>query len=63
MTWWRETLPNRGLIPNDVHMAERVAPHDFRLADTLQSGHAVHDLIGLIMLDELRQEMALVNGG
>lgn len=58
-----ETLPNRGLIPNDVHMAERVAPHDFRLADTLQSGHAVHDLIGLIMLDELRQEMALVNGG
>ncbi len=53
-----ETLPNRGLIPNDVHMAERIAPHDFDLPDTLQSGHAVHDLIALIMLDELRQEMA-----
>ena len=52
-----ETLPNRGLIPGDVHMAERVAPHDFRLPDTMQSGHAVHDLIALMMLDELRQEM------
>lgn len=52
-----ETLPNRGLIPNDVHMAELVAPHDFTLPETMQSGHAVHDLIALIMLDELRQEM------
>ena len=53
-----ETLPNRGLIPGDVHMEERVAPHDFRLEETMQSGHAVHDLIALMMLEELRQEMA-----
>ena len=52
-----ETLPNRGLIPNDVHMAELVAPHDFTLPETMQSGHAIHDLVGLMMLDELRQEL------
>ena len=52
-----ETLPNRGLIPNDVHMEELVPPHDFTLPETMQSGHAIHDLIALMMLDELRQEM------
>jgi hypothetical protein len=52
-----ETLPNRGLIPNDVHMEELIGPHDFTLPETMQSGHAVHDLIALMMLDELRQEM------
>jgi hypothetical protein len=52
-----ETLPNRGLIPNDVHMVELVAPHDFTLPETMQSGHAVHDLVGLMMLDELRQAL------
>ena len=52
-----ETLPNRGLIPGDVHMAELVGPHDFTLPETMQSGHAVHDLVGLMMLDELRQEL------
>jgi hypothetical protein len=52
-----ETLPNRGLLPNDVHMVELVGPHDFTLPEMMQSGHAVHDLIALMMLDELRQEM------
>jgi hypothetical protein len=52
-----ETLPNRGLIPGDVHMAELVGPHDFTQPETMQSGHAVHDLIALMMLDELRQEL------
>lgn len=51
------TLPNRGLKPNDVHMEEMIAPHDFTVSETMQSGHAVHDLIALMMLDELRQEM------
>ncbi|PID85702.1 MAG: hypothetical protein CSB13_06720 [Chloroflexi bacterium] len=52
-----ETLPNRGLKPNDVHMEEMIAPHDFTMPETMQSGHAVHDLIALMMLDELRQIM------
>ncbi|MBK8990054.1 MAG: hypothetical protein IPM39_29000 [Chloroflexi bacterium] len=53
------TLPNRGLKENDVHMEERVAPHDFTQPDTFQSGHAIHDLIALMMLDAIRQELSL----
>lgn len=52
-----ETLPNRGLKQNDVHMEELVGPHDFSQAATFQSGHAVHDLVALLMLDAIRQEL------
>ncbi len=53
-----ETLPNRGLKENDVHMVELVGPHDFTRPDTFQSGHAVHDLVALLMLDAIRTELA-----
>ena len=53
-----ETLPNRGLKENDVHMVELVGPHDFTQPATFQSGHAVHDLIALLMLDAIRTELA-----
>lgn len=49
-----DTLPNRGLKPNDVHMAEVGGPHDFTNPDTFTVGHAVHDLAALLMLDALR---------
>ena len=51
-----ETLPNRGLKANDVHMEELIGPHDFTLPETMQSGHAIHDLIALMMLDAIWQE-------
>jgi len=53
-----ETLPNRGLKENDVHMEELVGPHDYTQPATFQSGHAVHDLIALLMLDAIRTELA-----
>ncbi|MCB8986541.1 MAG: hypothetical protein H6661_02185 [Ardenticatenaceae bacterium] len=53
-----ETLPNRGLKENDVHMEELVGPHDYTQPATFQSGHAVHDLVALLMLDAIRTELA-----
>jgi hypothetical protein len=52
------TLPNRGLKENDVHMVELAGAHDYTQPATFQTGHAVHDLIALMMLDALRLELS-----
>lgn len=44
------TLPGRGLGPDNVHMTFFYA-HDWRQAGGFQTGHGVHNLTGLIMLD------------
>jgi hypothetical protein len=49
-----ETLPNRGLQEDNVHLT--VFPeNDYTLPEAYQLGHGVHNLTALMMLDALRQ--------
>ena len=50
------TIPNRGLYPNDVHLT-LFFPHDYNLPRALQTGHGVHNLTALMMLDAILQEV------
>lgn len=49
-----QTLPDNGLISDRVHLSYFYA-HDWRLERGFTTGHGLHNLTGLIMLDELRQ--------
>lgn len=49
-----ETLPNRGLDTDNIHTKEYES-NDFTLPETFQSGHAMQDLSGLMMLDAIRK--------
>lgn len=46
------TIPGRGLLGDGVHMNTFYA-HDWRLSQGFQTGHGVHSLSGLIVLDRL----------
>jgi len=48
------TLPNRGLDFDSVHMTTFFA-HDWRLERGFTSGHGIHNLSALMVLDALRQ--------
>lgn len=50
-----ETLPNRGLDTDGVHLIIDDLPHDFTEAGTFQRGHPMQDLTALIALDQVRQ--------
>lgn len=54
-----ETLPARGLTSDGVHMSFYFA-HDYSVSLAFQRGHAVHNLVTLIMLDRIWQ---IVNEG
>lgn len=49
-----ETLPNRGLDDDQIHTKE-YASNDFTLPETFESGHAMQDLSGLMVLDAIRK--------
>lgn len=48
------TLPGRGLNTDLIHMID-YPPNDFRDPAIFQSGHAMQDLSGLMVLDAIRQ--------
>jgi hypothetical protein len=50
------TLPGRGLDIDDVHMTTFYA-HDYTQPEAFQSGHSVHNLTALIVLDRIRTEI------
>ena len=49
-----QTLPNQGLTSDDIHLTI-FYEHDWRLARGFTTGHGLHNLTGLIVLDEIRQ--------
>lgn len=51
-----ETLPDRGLKEDGVHMNGPLA-HDYNLEDTLQKGHTTHNLAVLYMLEKILDEV------
>lgn len=50
------TLPGRGLESDSVHLTTFYA-HDYTQPEAFQSGHAVHNLTALIVLDLIRTEI------
>lgn len=50
------TIPNRGLYPNDVHLTI-FYPHDYNQPRAFQTGHGVHNLTALMILDAILQEV------
>ncbi|WP_374687904.1 hypothetical protein [Promineifilum sp.] len=50
-----ETLPNRGLDADGVHLVIDDLPHDYGDPAAFQRGHAVQDLTALVVLDGLRR--------
>jgi len=48
------TLPDHGLAPDNVHLSIFFA-HDWRQERGFTTGHGLHNLTGLIVLDEVRQ--------
>ena len=50
-----ETLPNRGLGTDNIHLAIEDLPHDYTLPETFQRGHPMQDLTALIALDQVRR--------
>jgi hypothetical protein len=52
------TLPGRGLDVDNVHMTTFYA-HDYTLPEAFQSGHAMHNLSALMVLDTLWKEVIL----
>lgn len=48
------TIPGRGLMGDQVHMSTFYA-HDWTQEQGFRTGHGVHSLAGLIVLDELRR--------
>jgi hypothetical protein len=55
-----ETLPERGLDTDGVHMVEYL-PNDYSQESAFESGHAVQDLTGLMMLYSLWQDVIYPN--
>lgn len=47
------TIPGRGLTADRVHMTSYYA-HDWRVPQALQTGHGVHSLTGLMVLEAIR---------
>ncbi|GAB5491330.1 MAG: hypothetical protein Phog2KO_15450 [Phototrophicaceae bacterium] len=52
-----QALPNHGLTNDDVHLTF-FYEHDWRLARGFTTGHGLHNLTGLIVLDEIRQVLS-----
>lgn len=52
------TIPNRGLYENDVHLTI-FYPHDYTDPRAFQTGHGVHNLTALILLDTLYRQVIL----
>jgi len=50
------TIPNRGLYPNDVHLTI-FFPHDYTQPLAFQTGHGVHNLTALLMLEAILQDV------
>lgn len=55
-----ETLPGRGLDTDGIHMVEYL-PNDYSQESAFESGHAVQDLTGLMMLYTLWREVIQPN--
>jgi LysM repeat protein len=51
-----ETIPNRGIYLNDVHLTAFYA-HDYNQPRAFQTGHGVHNLTALMMLDALLENI------
>ena len=51
-----ETIPNRGIYLNDVHLTVFYA-HDYNQPKAFQTGHGVHNLTALMMLDALLENI------
>lgn len=50
------TIPGRGLVADGAHMTTFYA-HDWSLPGAFQTGHGVHTLAGLMMLDAIHREV------
>lgn len=50
-----ETLPNRGLGDDGIHLKIDELPHDYTRAETFTRGHPMQDLTALIALDQVRR--------
>jgi len=50
------TIPGRGLDTDNVHLTTFYS-HDYTQPEAFQSGHAVHNLTALIVLDRIRTEI------
>lgn len=50
------TIPGRGLVGDGAHMTTFYA-HDWSLPTAFQTGHGVHTLAGLMMLDAIHREV------
>jgi LysM repeat protein len=50
------TIPGRGLVSDGAHMTTFYA-HDWSLPQAFQTGHGVHTLAGLMMLDAIHREV------
>ncbi|HEY1408367.1 MAG TPA: hypothetical protein VF434_05460, partial [Promineifilum sp.] len=50
-----ETLPNKGLDDDRIHLVIEELPHDYTAPDAFQRGHAMQDLSALIALDQIRR--------
>jgi hypothetical protein len=55
-----ETLPERGLDTDRIHMVEYL-PNDYTQDSVFESGHAIQDLTGLMMLYTLWQDVIYPN--
>lgn len=53
-----ETMPNKGLREDNVHLTQ-FAPYDYTLPEAMGHGHIVHNLVVLMMLDQIRQKVLL----
>ena len=49
-----DTLPGRGLQEDEVHLTE-FAENNYTMSEAFQSGHAVHNLTALMVLDTIMQ--------
>ena len=49
-----ETLEGRGLQEDQVHLTE-LLESDYAMAEAFQSGHGLHNLTALMVLDKIRQ--------
>jgi hypothetical protein len=55
------TLPGRGLYEDDVHMTI-FYPHDYTQARALETGHGVHNLTALMVLETILREVMVPAG-
>ncbi len=54
------TLPGRGLTVDNMHL-ETFYSHDYSWPGAMTRGYAVHNLLALMVLDQVRQEMLAVD--